>query len=371
MSRIIKLSLVALLVIAAGFSMFFVRLMLDMGSFRTIEAHFDGTCETYGGFAGGTEDVLIDRESGWVFVSSYDRRSGEANPSTAPRGAIEVFRLDDPGAGHINITPSVPHDFRPHGFSLLDDPEGKRLFVINHPENGDQLIELFDVAYSEDGMPSLAYVGSISDPLIISPNDIVATGLVSFYVGNDFSRRDRGSIGYMLDLFLRQDKTNLIYYDGNDASVAADGLTYANGVNLSPDGQTLYLAETTDGVMRIYDRDIASGVLTQREGEDGTLSFGTGVDNIDIDDEGRIWIGAHPKLFDIEPHMADASSPSPSQVLLIDPAAQTILEVYTDPGDILSASSTAAYHAGRMVIGVIFDHQVAVCDVTDTRVLGE
>ena len=368
MRRILTVGLGLTFVVAIGFGVFFVRLMMDMGSFLEVEAHFDGTCERFDGFAGGTEDVLIDRDTGWVFVSSDDRRAYAADPISPPRGAIEVFRLDNPQAGHINITPDVPHDFHPHGFSMYDDPTGKRLFVINHPTNGTQLIELFDVTYGADGVPSLEYVGSISDPLIVSPNDLVATGLVSFYVGNDYSQRDAGSLRHTLELFLRQNKTNLIYYDGNDARVVADGLTYANGVNVSPDGETLYLAETTDGVIRIYDRDIANGALTQREGPEGVLSFGTGVDNIDIDDQGRVWVAAHPKMFDVQSHMNDADFPSPSQVLLIDPNDQTIAEVYMDTGEFISAAATAAFHDGRMVLGVIFNDQVAVCDVADERV---
>ncbi len=370
MLRSIMLVIGILLIGAFGVALFAVRLMIDMGSFRTIEAHYEGSCETYGGFAGGTEDVLIDRETGWVFVSSDDRRAFFTNPDTAPRGAIEVFRLDDPEAGHIDITPERSGDFRPHGISLYDGPEGKRLFVINHPADGHQFIELFDVNYGEDGVPSLAFVGSISDPLIVSPNDLVATGLVSFYVGNDFSTRDRDGLGYQMELFLRQNKTTLVYYDGEEARVVADGLTYANGVNVSPDGTVLYVAETTDGTLRIYDRDIVSGALTQRVGAEGLLDFGTGLDNIDIDAEGRLWIGAHPKLFDVQAHAIDAASPSPSQVLMIDPATQSISEVFMDTGALVSGSSTAAYHDGTMVIGVIFDGHVAVCDVTDERVLG-
>lgn len=357
--------------IALAIGLFFFRLMYDAGSFKEIVTHFDGTCERYAGFDGGTEDLVIDHATGWVFVSSYDRRA-ELFGQGQRRGRIEAFQLGNLDAGIVDLTPDGPADFRPHGISLYSGPEGMRLFVINHPGDGTQPIEIFDVAYN-DGAPELTFAEAITDPLIVSPNDLVAVGPRSFYVGNDFSTADRGSLSYQLELFGRLNRTTLVYFDGTRASVAAHGLTYANGVNVSPDGATLYLAETTDGTLRIYDRDVASGALTQRAGPAGLLRLGTGVDNIDIDPEGRAWITAHPKLFDLRPHIENPANLSPAQVIMIDPGDDgfgDIVDVYMGSGALASGSSVAAYYNGQMVIGVIFDAHVVICDVTNPHVVG-
>lgn len=357
--------------IALGIGLFFFRLMYDAGSFKEIVAHFEGTCERYAGFDGGTEDLQIDHATGWVFVSTYDRRA-DLFDRGQHRGRIEAFQLGNLDAGIVDLTPDAPADFRPHGISLYDGPEGMRLFVINHPGDGAQPIEIFDVAY-DGGTPTLEFAESITDPLLISPNDLVAVGPRSFYAGNDFSTRDRGGLDYQLELFGRLNRTTLVYFDGSSASVAAHGLTYANGVNVSPDGRTLYLAETTDGTLRIYDRDVASGALTQRAGPAGLLRLGTGLDNIDIDDDGRVWIAAHPKLFDLQPHMESPANLSPAQVLMIAPRDDgfgDIVDVYMGSGALASGSSVAAYHDGRMVVGVIFDPHVVICDVTNPHVTG-
>ncbi len=378
MLRIFMLGLGAVLIAALALGLYVFRLMTDLGAFRPIEAHFEGNCERMGGFAGGTEDVLIDRETGWVFVSSFDRRAALRNPDAAVRGAIEAFRLDAPEGGSLNLTQNLSlagvDDFRPHGFSLYDGPEGKRLFVINHRADGRQAIELFDLTYTEDGTPSLRHVETITHPLIVSPNDLVAVGPRSFYVGNDFTTADREGLDYMLETYLRLDRTTLVYYDGTDASIAARGLTYANGVEVSNDGRTLYVSETTDGNLRVYDRDVESGALTQRAGAEGLLRLGSGLDNIDVDAAGRIWIGAHPKLFDVIAHAEDAANLSPAQILMIEPSDDgggAITEVYLGDGSLASGSSVGAYDNGRLVIGVIFDAHVVVCDVTDARVVGE
>lgn len=365
--------LAVVLIAVLGVGLYYLRLMVDLGAFATIEPHFDGTCETMGGFAGGTEDLLIDRETGWVFVSSFDRRTALANPAADVRGAIEVFQLDHPERGSINITPDMPADFRPHGISLYDGSEGKRLFVISHRLDGTQAIDIFDVTYGEEGRPALTYAETITDPLFVSPNDLVAVGPRAFYVGNDATTADHESLSYMLELYLRQNRTTLVYFDGQEAIIAARGLTYANGVEISPDGQTLYLAETTDGTMRVYDRDVASGVLTQRAGANGLLRLGPGLDNIDIDAEGRVWLTAHPKPFELQGHAQDPAHLSPAQVNLITPAADgggSVAEVYLGDGSLASGSSVAAYDNGTMVIGVIFEPHVVVCQPTHAHVVG-
>jgi len=366
--------LAVVLIAVLGVALYYLRLMVDLGAFATLEPHFEGTCESMGGFAGGTEDVLIDREAGWVFVSSFDRRTALADMTADVRGAIEVFDIDHPERGSFNITPDMPADFRPHGISLYDGPEGKRLFVISHRVDGTQAIDIFDVTYGGDGRPALAYAETITDPLIVSPNDLVAVGPRSFYVGNDATTADHEGLAYMLELYLRQNRTTLVYYDGQDATIAARGLTYANGVEVSPDGQTLYLAETTDGTMRVYDRDVETGVLTQRAGPNGLLRLGPGLDNIDIDAEGRVWLAAHPQPMKLQGHAEDAANLSPAQVFLITPSVDgggSVAEVYLGDGQMASGSSVAAYHDGTMVIGVIFEPHVVVCYPTHEHVIGE
>ncbi len=93
-----------------------------------------------------------------------------------------------------------------------------------------------------------------------------------------------------LEDYLKLRRSNVVFYDGSRFSEAASGIGYANGVNVSPDGKTIYLCAVTELALHVYDRDPASGKLLLRE----KIKLGTGVDNIEKDEAGGLWIGAHP-----------------------------------------------------------------------------
>ncbi|MCP4753277.1 MAG: hypothetical protein GY866_20495, partial [Proteobacteria bacterium] len=148
--------------------------------------------------------------------------------------------------------------------------------------------------------------------------------------------------------------SNVVYYDGSRFLEAASGFGYANGINVAPGGNTLYLATTIQRSLLVFDRDPASGKLGLRE----TLFLETGLDNIEIDGQGDLWIGAHPQLLKFVGHAADKAKMAPSQVLRlrrIQEDAFQVDEIYLNRGDQLSASSVAAVRNGRMLIGAVLD----------------
>ncbi|MBL4801907.1 MAG: SMP-30/gluconolactonase/LRE family protein [Emcibacter sp.] len=78
-----------------------------------------------------------------------------------------------------------------------------------------------------------------------------------------------------------------------EISVAAENLGFPNGITISPDGKTLYLAETIIGAVHAYDIS-EDGSLTNRrlhvdlsDRHEGQKGF---PDGMGIDDEGGIWI---------------------------------------------------------------------------------
>ncbi len=66
-----------------------------------------------------------------------------------------------------------------------------------------------------------------------------------------------------------------------------------NGINVSADGKLLYVSATVKGILHVYERNIATHDIALKE----KLEFHTGLDNIEIDPAGRLYIGAHPKLW--------------------------------------------------------------------------
>jgi arylesterase/paraoxonase len=94
------------------------------------------------------------------------------------------------------------------------------------------------------------------------------------------------------------------------------------------------------------------------------IALDTGVDNIEIDANGDVWIGAHPQLLKFVGHAGDSSKLSPSQVLRIrqnlsgDYAAE---EIYLSDGKELSGSSVAAALENRLLIGAVFESRFLDC----------
>lgn len=322
----------------------------SLGIFKTIEPHFTGECTAITGVV-GPEDITIHPATGVAYISSSDWRA--AVQGQPPKGAIFAYDLKSRTQQLRNLTPAAGPDFHPHGISLYIDKNSRdALFVINH-QKGRHTVEIYDL---ENGR--LSHRKTISDPMLISPNDLVAVGRDRFYVSNDH----RFGAGFMqtLEDFLRLKLSGVVYYDGSRFIKAASGIGYANGINVSADGKSLYLCSVTEGALHVYSRDIASGKLTPRM----EIDLGTGVDNIEMDPAGGLWIGAHPQLFKFLQHAKDSSKLSPSQVLHIIPLADgsyDIQEVYLNKGGEISASSVAAVYNKRLLIGAVFDSKFLDC----------
>lgn len=326
------------------------RIVTRSGMLRTIAPHQSGTCRAVGGVT-GAEDVTIDPKTMVAYLSADDRRARAAGAPT--RGEIYGLDLQRADAQPVPLTGGNPADFHPHGISLWHGPDGEaRLFVINHKQSGEHEVAIFDV-----GAGGLSLRESVTYPELLSPNDLVASGPRLFYASNDRGYRE----GWMatLEAYLQLPLSSVSYYDGTSGSLAAKGLRLANGVNMSADGTKVYVAECLNRSLRIYDRDLTSGALTDRN---EVIDLDSCPDNIEVAEDGKLWIGAHPKVFDLLAHGKDKTKLSPSQVLRVDPATHAVDEVYLESGAALSGVSTAAVAGDKMVLGAIFEEKVLVCD---------
>lgn len=303
----------ALIVLTGGYVLY---MAWDAGEFRQVLNVHPGHCRQVTGLP-GSEDITVHPSGEFAFVSSDDRRSVMAGKPVP--GAIFHYALKPGLIEPVNLTPNAGSDFRPHGIALHVDADGREtLFVVNHPgaplfadsagQGGpDHTIEIFDII---DG--GLSHRRTLSDPLLISPNDVIAIDHERFYFTNDHGSPP--GFRRTLEGYLRLPWSNVVYFDGEVFRVAAEGLTYANGINLSPDGRHLYVAEVTRSRVREYRRDPATGRLEEKR----RLNVGFGVDNIEVDPvSGDLWIGGHVKLLSFVRHMNSPAVPAPSQVVRI------------------------------------------------------
>ncbi len=344
--RILIVSSVLVLLIAG----WLFNLLRTAGQFKSIESHFACECSPVSGLS-GAEDITIHPKTGIAYISACDRRS--INNGKIVPGAIFSYNLKTSRPKLVNLTPEAGNNFQPHGISLYTGRNGKdALFVINHG-GGIHKIEIFDL---KDGM--LVHSKTISDPMLVSPNDLAAIGPDQFYVTND--HKYVSGFKKVFEEYLKLKVSNVVFYNGSGFSEAASGFGYANGINSSHDGKTIYLAATIEGSLHIFDRNSDSGKLTLKN----SINMKTGLDNIEINQDGSLWIGAHPKLLTFVQHSKNPSKKSPSQILHIIPLDSgkfDTKEVYLNKGEQLSGSSVAAVYQNRMLIGSVFEDKILDC----------
>lgn len=298
----------------------------------------------------GAEDITFDGQRGMALISSYDRRTVSAGGQAT--GAI--FQLDlnvsPPQANNLTVTFDQA-DFHPHGISLFTDPGdgSKWLMAVNHRRDF-HCVEIFRY-----GDTALVHSETIRSPAFVSPNDLVATGKRTFYFTNDHG--EAGGISHWKD-FLVIGTGQIGFFDGKEVEILEKGIRYPNGINIGKNGEQLFVAATTDGSILQYQLSPFRRI--------GKIKCQTGVDNLEWDDSGHLWVGAHPKMLTFLRHSKNVEIQSPSQILKIhwDNKQQAqIEEIYLSKGDPLSGSSVAAVFKHQLLMGSVLDDGVLLMNL--------
>lgn len=334
-------------ILLAVIILFLIKTLYLAGSFKTLKPYLHGNIRQVYWGVHGPEDMDIDEATGSIFISSCDRWRLQQGLD-APTDGIYLLRPDS-GASPRKLPTTFTGAFHPHGISFLKVGDTAYLFVINHNASGD-FVEVFTCAKD-----TLYHLRSISDAFMNSPNDIVAVAPDKFYVTNDHGY----SHGFMrtLEDYLQLPFSTLVYYNGTKFTKVVGGLLYANGVNVSNNGDRIYVATTTGRTLHTYKRDAASGQLTPA----GKLNLKTGLDNIHVDKADNLWIAAHPKILAFVKHAKDAAALSPSQVLYLSPKQDggfQVTEIMMDKGNNLSGSSVALRYKDKIYVGGVFQPRI-------------
>jgi len=327
-----------------------IRILDQAGVFTSIEPVNAGK-EAVIASPPGIEDIAIDNETGFAYLSSEDRR----RPGS--RGDIYLMNLNDSTDKIVNLTAGFPKkDFRPHGISFLKTPEGKKLlFVISHGDNKN-VVEQFEIKGD-----SLKHIKNYSSSQFISPNDLLAIGQDQFYITNDHTRKK--DLLRTLGDFIQFPSGNVLYYDGTRAKQVSEGIPYANGINISLDKTTIFVTSTTTNKILAYEPAMETYELKPVYSYD----LGYSPDNIDVDSKGHLWIACHPKTLRFLKHVKKASERSPSAVLEVIYQPQYSGKFsqnlqYLNDGDPLSGSSVAAVYDRKqgktVLVGSVFESKI-------------
>ncbi len=349
-----KRFLVGLGVLLLALAGFIVKTLADAGQFKHLTPHFAGRCAPVSGMP-GAEDITFHPTLGYAYVSSDDRRATQAGRPV--QGGIYRY---DPGsdAPPVLLTGAFPHPFHPHGIGLFVAPDGTQtLYVVNHAAPGQNQVERFEVG--ADGM--LVHRQTVRDAALVSPNDVVGVDAERFYVTNDH-HFPPGALQVVED-YLQLALGNVLYFDSKGFREVVRDTAYANGINRSADGRTVYLAQSVGRSLTVYTRDADSGALM----EPRTIPLETGPDNIELDAQGHLWLGTHPKLLDFAAHANDISGATraPAQVLRLKPSGALLEteEVFLDDGRQTAGSAVAAVSGKWMLLGPVFEKDLLRCEL--------
>ncbi len=321
---------------------FISNLLITTGFFRTIENKFEGEIVQKIALR-GAEDITISYIDSFALVSATDRRS---IPRTQNEdGGLYYLDLKNPAYTPVHLTSDFEKPFAPHGISMFKTDSTYTVLAVNHTLEG-HTIEVFNLDDKK-----LVHQKTLSHPSIISPNDIVLIDENRFYFTND--HKYTKGFGRLAEDYGGLSLANVIYFDGENYTEVAEGIGYANGINYDAKRKLLFVASPRRFLVKVFARN-----------NDGTLNFiedidcNTGVDNIEFDIEGNLWIGAHPNLLRFASYAKGKKEISPSEIIKINYRSKgdyTIEQIYIEDGSTMSGSTVAAPFGNIVLTGNVMD----------------
>lgn len=340
----LKKTLLILLVVILVAGGYFLSIMYTTGYFREIESVSFGEVFQEIPLA-GAEDITADYESNIMIISAFDRSADKRGES--PTGGLYIVDLLEQPFKPVRLSDGLGSGFHPHGISLYKLDSGKyQLLVVNH-QNGKQTIEQFELNLPNE----LVHERTYDDPSIVSPNDIIALDADRFYFTNDHKNTE--GLALIAENYLGLALSNTLFFDGSGFREVAGAIQYANGITISPDRKDLYVAAPRGFKILKYEI-LEEGYL----GEPETIPAKTGVDNMEWDEDGNLWIGCHPDLLTFSSYAGLKRSISPSEVLKIQ--GDKIETVYMNDGKEVSASTVAVPYKEYLFIGTVMDNKLLV-----------
>lgn len=292
----------------------------------------------------GVEDITVDEDDGFAIFISYDRAA--ERDGSPKQGGIFSLDLTKNDFQVRSLSSGMDLKLSPHGISLLQLSDiHHKLFVANHADG--ESIEVFNL-YHKD---SLVHDKTIRDKSIYAINDIVAISETEFYFTNDHYYQN--TVGRLAENYLGLAKCETVYYDGADFRVVDNSLAYANGINYDQKRNLMFIASPRGFKIKVFHR-LQNGDLEYYD----TIKTGTGIDNLEFDDEGNIWSGCHPNLLAFTAYAKGKKSVAPSEVVKINYRGKgdySVASIFVDDGSSISATSVAAVYKNIVLMGNVMD----------------
>ena len=312
------------------------------GFFRNIENQFDGEIWKEVPVK-GAEDITASLIDSFALISATNRI--EYPPNEEEFGGLYFMDLKSGDFNIKHLTRFFSTSFAPHGISMIKMDSTYRVMAINHTPQGNS-IEVFTLIGD-----SLTHNRTLMDASMISPNDLVILDENRFYFTNDHHYTN--GIGLLIEEYAGRAISNVVYFDGENYREVANGIAFANGINFDPKRNLVFVASPRGFLIKVYSKN-----------ENGSLSFvedipcGLGVDNIEIDVQGNLWIAGHPNLLRFQSYAKGNKETAPSEIIKIVYKGKnnySIQRVYTNDGSTLSGSTVASPFGDYIFLGNVMD----------------
>jgi len=326
---------------------FVANIFISTGFFRTIENKFEGELVKKIAIP-GAEDITISLTDGFAIISSTDR--GNYPPLKEEVGGLYFMDLKSNDLNVKSLTTNINKSFAPHGISMFKKDSTYRVVAVNHTSN-EHSIEVFKLEREK-----LTLIKTLTDDSMVSPNDVVLLDENRFYFTNDHKYTE--GIGRLIEDYAGYSASNIIYFDGENYNEVANGIAYANGINFDAKRNLLFVASPRKFLVKVYSANIDGSLIFIED-----IDCGTGVDNIEFDAEGNLWIGAHPNLLKFTSYAQGKEEFSPSELIKIQYNGKndyTIEKIYVNDGSEMSASTVAATFGNLILTGNVMDDKFLI-----------
>jgi len=336
-----KIALTVILV----FIVFIINILVTTGFFRNIQNQFEGDILQKIDLP-GAEDITLSIIDSFALISSTNRDMYP--PKKQEIGGLYLLNLNSFNLKHL--TANFKRPFAPHGISMIKNDSTYKVMAINHTIDGHS-IEVFSLNGEE-----LTHEKTLKHASMVSPNDLVLLDKNRFYFTND--HKYTSGIRRLLEDYVGLSLSNVVYFDGEHFQEVANNIAYANGINYDSNRNLLYVASPRKFLIKVYTRN-----------ENGTINFienvkcGTGVDNIELDSEGNLWVGAHPNLLKFAAYAKGKKPISPSEIIKVNyqfKSDYSVEKIFIDDGTKMSSSSVAASFGDLIITGNVKDDHFLV-----------
>jgi len=326
----------------------------------------------------GAEDIAIDRVSGRIFLSAYDRWAlddgVDADAANLPQGTIYAAPLAVLARRpeRLPLRPvarGADRDFHPHGIALYRSAGKAHLFAINHEyrRRDGGWTRTSALARYRITPAGLSHLATHRHPGLCRANDLAALDAQTLLV-----TRDHGACagpGRWLEMLLGLDRAQVVraVLDGGgdgdvDLATRAADLGFANGIAREPGGHRVAVAATRDSAIRIYDaRALAAGEPTALR---RTVRLDGGPDNLSWSPKGEVIAAVHPSLLALgmARHRWFGRRRAGSRVVAVNPDTGRTRALFRDPGGTrLNAATSAVRIDAGVVVSSVLDDALLVC----------